>query len=202
MCDSLYCNILFISVVQNQTLSISEVCLQHSTFQDWCFSLSIIFWRLIQVVVHINNSFLVSSISVVQFSVSKFCMCFVRFATFCEEFFKIYLFIYLFIFGCVGSLLLRTGFLQLWRAGAILCFAVRGLLIVVASLVAEHGLQVRGLQQLWCMGSVVVTQRALECRLSSCGTQAQLLCGMWDLPRPGLKPVSPALAGGLFFFFF
>ena len=25
---------------------------------------------------------------------------------------------------------------------------------------------------------------------------AQLLGGMWDLPRPGLEPVSPALAGG------
>ena len=36
---------------------------------------------------------------------------------------------------------------------------------------------------------------ALECRLSSCGTQAQLLCGMWDLPGPGIEPVSPALAG-------
>ena len=23
---------------------------------------------------------------------------------------------------------------------------------------------------------------------------------MWDLPRPGLEPMSPALAGGLFFF--
>ena len=33
-------------------------------------------------------------------------------------------------------------------------------------------------------------------RLSSCGARAQLLRGMWDLPRPGLKPVSPALAGG------
>ena len=32
---------------------------------------------------------------------------------------------------------------------------------------------------------------------SSCGTRAQLLCGMWNLPRPGLEPVSPALAGGL-----
>ena len=27
--------------------------------------------------------------------------------------------------------------------------------------------------------------------------QAQLLRGMWDLPRPGLEPVSPALAGRL-----
>ncbi|KAJ8778906.1 hypothetical protein J1605_013140 [Eschrichtius robustus] len=34
-------------------------------------------------------------------------------------------------------------------------------------------------------------------RLSSCGSQAQLLRGMWDLPRPGLEPVSPALAGRL-----
>ena len=25
----------------------------------------------------------------------------------------------------------------------------------------------------------------------------RLLCGMWDLPRPGLEPVSPALAGRL-----
>ena len=32
-------------------------------------------------------------------------------------------------------------------------------------------------------------------RLNSCGSRAQLLRGMWDLPRPGLEPVSPALAG-------
>ena len=38
--------------------------------------------------------------------------------------------------------------------------------------------------------------RALERRLSSCGARAEFLRGMWDLPRPGLKPVSPALAGG------
>ena len=38
--------------------------------------------------------------------------------------------------------------------------------------------------------------RALERRLSSCASQAELLRGMWDLPRPGLKPVSPVLAGG------
>ena len=28
----------------------------------------------------------------------------------------------------------------------------------------------------------------LEHRLSSCGTWAQLLCGMWDLPGSGIKP--------------
>ena len=35
-----------------------------------------------------------------------------------------------------------------------------------------------------------------ERRLSNCGSRSQLLRGMWDLPRPGLEPVSPALAGG------
>ena len=49
-----------------------------------------------------------------------------------QVFKKIYL-------GCVGSLLLRAGFLQLRRTG-LLSVAVRGLLIAVASLVAEHGL--------------------------------------------------------------
>ena len=38
--------------------------------------------------------------------------------------------------------------------------------------------------------------RALEHRLSSCGARAYLLHGMWDLPRPWIEPVSPALAGG------
>ena len=35
----------------------------------------------------------------------------------------------------------------------------------------------------------------VERRLSNCGSRAHLLCCMWDLPRPGLEPVSPALAG-------
>ena len=36
---------------------------------------------------------------------------------------------------------------------------------------------------------------ALECRLNRCGARAKLLHGMWNLPGPGIKPVSPALAG-------
>ena len=36
---------------------------------------------------------------------------------------------------------------------------------------------------------------ALECRCSSCGTGALLLLSMCNLPRPGLKPMSPALTG-------
>ena len=40
--------------------------------------------------------------------------------------------------------------------------------------------------------------RALEHRLSSYVSRAQLLQGMWDLLGPGIKPVSPALAGRFF----
>ena len=43
--------------------------------------------------------------------------------------------------------------------------------------------------------SPVVEHRLQTRRLSNCGSRAQLLRGMWDLPRPGLEPVSPALAG-------
>ena len=42
---------------------------------------------------------------------------------------------------------------------------VQGLLLTVAPLVAEQGCQ---------------------------GTRAQLPCGLWDLPGPGMEPVSPA----------
>ncbi|KAJ8777134.1 hypothetical protein J1605_014517 [Eschrichtius robustus] len=45
-------------------------------------------------------------------------------------------------------------------------------------------------------GSSSCGTRAPERRLNSCGAQAELLRGMWDLPGPGLEPVSPALAGG------
>ena len=57
----------------------------------------------------------------------------------------------------------------------LLFIAVHGPLTIAASLVAEHRLQTR--------------------RLSNCGSWAQLLHGTWDLPRPGLEPVSSALAG-------
>ena len=49
------------------------------------------------------------------------------------------LFIYLFIYGCVGFSLLGAGFSSCGERG-LLFVAVCGLLIAVASLVAEHGL--------------------------------------------------------------
>ena len=63
--------------------------------------------------------------------------------------------------------------------------AVRQLLIAVTSLVAEFkfwGSTVAspGLQR---AGSIVVAQGLIA------------VCGPWDLPRPGIEPESPALAG-------
>ena len=75
--------------------------------------------------------------------------------------------------------------------------AVHGLLIVVASPDAN---ELKGTQT-----SVVVAHGlsscgswALERSLNSCGSQDQLLCSMWDLPRTGITPVSPALIGTFF----
>ena len=110
--------------------------------------------------------------------------------------FFVYKFIlfYLFIFGCIGSSLLRVSFLQLRRAGATLCCGAW----------ASHcsGFSCCGAWALGARASVVVAcglsscgSRALEHRLSSCGAWAQLLCGMWDFPGPGLEPMSPAMAG-------
>ena len=48
-----------------------------------------------------------------------------------------------------------------------------------------------------CAGFSSCGSQAPEHRLSSFGTWAKLLCGMWDPPRPRLEPVSPALAGGI-----
>ena len=71
--------------------------------------------------------------------------------------------------------------------------AVSRLLIAVASLVAEHGLQGAWALVAVARGLSSCGSQALEHRLSSCGTQAQLLRVMWDRPRLGMEPMSPAL---------
>ena len=88
--------------------------------------------------------------------------------------FFIYLFIYYLFLAVLGLRFCARAFSSCGERGP-LFIAVRRPLTIAASLVAEHRLQTR--------------------RLSSCASRAQLLRGMWDLPRPGLKPVSPALAG-------
>ena len=70
---------------------------------------------------------------------------------------------------------------------------MRGLSPVVAS---------GGHSSSWCAGlslsrPLVAEHRLQTRRLSSCGSRAQSLCGMWDLPGPGFEPMSPASAGRL-----
>ena len=95
----------------------------------------------------------------------------------------IYLFVCLFIFGCVGSSLLHVGFLQLRRVRPTVSCGAR----------ASHcsGFSCCGAWALGARASVVVA-----CGLSSCGARVQLLRGMWNFPGPGFEPVSPPLAGG------
>ena len=95
--------------------------------------------------------------------------CFISF------FFNITLFIYLYFMAVLGLRFCARVFSSCGKWGP-LFIAVRGPLTIVASLVAEHRLQTR--------------------RLSNCGSRAQVLRGMWDLPRPGIEPMFPALAGG------
>ena len=90
------------------------------------------------------------------------------------SFFFFNLLIYLFL-AVLGLRFCARAFSSCGKRGP-LFIAVHGPLTIAASLVAEHRLRTR--------------------RLSSCGSRAQLLRGMWDPPRPGLEPVSPALAGG------
>ena len=103
-------------------------------------------------------------------------------------------FIYLFLAALALRCCVRA-FLQLRRVGATLSCGAWASYCGGFSCCRARALGTRA--------SVVVAHRlssccsgALEHRLSSCGAQPYLLCGMWDLPGPGLKPVSPALAGG------
>ena len=101
------------------------------------------------------------------------------------------LFLKLFILFCLSALDLRCfmqAFSSCGRQGLLLV-VVQGFLVAVAFLFVEP--QVPGLmvfsscstwaQQLWLTGS-------------GAWAQAQLLHTMWNLPRPGITPVSPDLA--------
>ena len=72
------------------------------------------------------------------------------------------------------------------------------LLVVMASLVVEHGLLGAWASVIAARGLSSCGSRSLEHRLKSCGTRTLLLQGMWDLLESGIKPMSPALAGRFF----
>ena len=112
------------------------------------------------------------SLSLVKVFILKFILSDMSIAT--PAFFFFFL-IFIYLFLVVLGLRFCARALSSCGEQGPLFIAVREPLTVAASLVAEHKLQMR--------------------RLSSCGSRAQLLRGMWDPPRPGLEPVSPALAG-------
>ena len=69
----------------------------------------------------------------------------------------------------------------------------RRLLIAVASLVVE-----RGLQEFQHLDSIVAAPGAWSPGSLNVVLRGQLLHGMWHLPRSGIEPGSAALAGGFF----
>ena len=105
------------------------------------------------------------------------------------KFFLIILCIYLFL--ALLGLHCYAGF-PLVVSGDYSLTAVRGSLIAVLPLVACVA------QALWRAGFSTCGSWALEHRLNSSGTWAELFLGMWDLPCPGTKPVSSALAGSFY----
>ena len=80
------------------------------------------------------------------------------FIYFLQHYYFLNLFIYLFIFGCIGSSLLCTGFLQLWQAGATLRCSVRASHCSGFSCCGAWALGAQA-QQLWLAGSRAQAQQ-------------------------------------------
>ena len=139
-------------------------------FSDWLLSLSNIHLRFLHVSSWLDGSFL-------------------------SFFFLINLFILFIYFWLRWVFVAARGLSLVVASGGLLFIAVCRLLIVVASRCGAWALGMRASVVVACRLSSCGS-RALERRLGSCGTETWLLRGTWDLPRPGLEPVSPALAGG------
>ena len=88
----------------------------------------------------------------------------------------------LFLAGCVAP----GGFLQLHQAGL-------PLVSVLGHFTAALRLQSSGPR---LSGFSSRSSQMVKCRLSSCGPSAQVPCGMWNPPGPGIELTSPALVGG------
>ena len=89
-----------------------------------------------------------------------------------------------FVLSCTGSSLLLQLFSSCGEQGLLFQLWCSGVSLQWLLLLWSTGSRAHGLQQLWHKGLVVP-------RLSH-------ILGMWDLPKPGMEPVSPALAGQFF----
>ena len=94
---------------------------------------------------------------------------------------------------CVGGVLKNTFIDILLFGSARSPLPPMGLSLVVARWRLFGGFPCCGATGSSGAGSVAAVSR-----LPSCSTQPQLLRSTWDPPRPGLEPVSPALAGRFF----
>ena len=106
--------------------------------------------------------------------------------SFCHVLWLCHIFCFLFL-AALGLHCCARAFSSCGNWG-LLFVAVHGLLIVVASLATEHGLQVHGLQQLWHLDSVVVA-RGLQSTGSvvvAHGLSCSIACGIF--PDQGSKP--------------
>ena len=98
---------------------------------------------------------------------------------------------------CIGSMETSFSFkfiyfIYLFLAALGLCCRARAF-----SSCSEQGyslLPCAGFSLLWLL--LLRSTASRRAGFSSCGARAQLLRSMWDLTGPGLKPVTPALAGG------
>ena len=109
------------------------------------------------------------------------------------------IYFFFFFFGCWVFVAARRFSLVAARGGfsSLRCtgFSLPWFLLLQSTGFRCAGFSSCSARALGLMGFSSCGSRALELRLSSCGSRAQLLRGMWDLPGPGIQPVSPALAG-------
>jgi len=94
-----------------------------------------------------------------------------------------------------GSSLLLSGFLYLRQSGGYSSLQCTGFCLWWLLLLQSTGSRCTGFSSCDTRLSSC-SLRAPKRGLSSCGVQALLLLGMWNLPGPGIDPVSPALGGG------
>ena len=103
-----------------------------------------------------------------------------------------------FSFLALLALCCRMGFSVVAVSRGYSLVAMCRLLIVLAFLVAKHRVQVTWASGVIARGLSSCSSRAVDHKLNSCGTRAQLLHGMWDLPGPEIEPMFPELAVGFF----
>ena len=89
------------------------------------------------------------------------------------------------------NLFLKYLFIYFWLRWVFV--AARRLSLVAASW-GYSSLRCAGFSLRWLL--LLQSTGSRRTGFSSCGSQTELLHSMWDLPGPGLEPVSPELAGG------